>query len=481
VGAGFAASATVTSRVGQYRILGTLGEGGMGTVFHGEHVLLGRRAAIKTLRRELATRREVADRFFHEARATSAIADPGVVQIYDFGFHVDGTGYIVMELLDGESLADRIVRVGRLPVDEALKILRQVATSVGVAHACGIVHRDLKPEHVILIRDPEAEGGERTKILDFGICKHLRDDGAPITGDGELLGTPVFISPEQCRGAADVDRRADIYALGCVLFAMLTGHPPFVRASSVEYVAAHLRETPPAPSTIVPEIPPVVDALVARCLAKSRDDRFPSALALTDAIADAMRSLAVAPAPVAIDVLDAWAAEPSPARTPAPAPIALSFTPKPTTLRSTSGEVPVVDEPRSRFGIGLASILIVAAIAGFAVLAIAPSNTDDAPVVTPSPREAPAAAAPESPQAPPPPAPVAPPPPSPSPTPTPTTPPPPPPIVVDEPSPPPRTIERPRRTGRKVRRATVARLPHPPAAAPPPPPPTSVEDLYETR
>ena len=155
--------------IGQYRIVDKLGTGGMGTVFLGEHILLGRPAAIKILRPALSARKEVVERFFNEARATSAISDPGVVQVFDFGYHVDGTAYIVMELLDGEPLATRIQRLGRLPVAEALRIARQVAGALGAAHALGIVHRDLKPANIYLIGDPHAPGGERTKLLDFGI------------------------------------------------------------------------------------------------------------------------------------------------------------------------------------------------------------------------------------------------------------------------------------------------------------------------
>src|SRR5690349_7342581 len=210
------AAPSVEKHIGQYKILRTLGAGGMGTVYLGEHLLLGRRAAIKTLLPSLSSHREIVDRFFNEARATSAISDPGIVQIFDFGYHVDGTAYIVMEFLEGESLADRIDRLGRLPLEDALRVARQVAVSVGVAHAAGIVHRDLKPENIFLIRDPELPAGERTKVLDFGICTH-GDGDAMLTQTGEVLGTPVYASPEQCRGAKDIDLRADVYSLGCVL------------------------------------------------------------------------------------------------------------------------------------------------------------------------------------------------------------------------------------------------------------------------
>ncbi|HEV7556039.1 MAG TPA: serine/threonine-protein kinase, partial [Kofleriaceae bacterium] len=186
------------TKIGQYRILRELGAGGMGVVSLGEHTLLGRRAAIKTLLPKHSANHEVVERFFTEARATSAISDPGVIQIFDFGYHVDGTAYIVMELLEGESLATRIDRVGKLPLGEALRITRQGASALAAAHARDIVHRDLKPENIFLVKDPEAQDGERTKILDFGICKL---GGIEMTQAGTTVGTPAYMSPEQCQGA----------------------------------------------------------------------------------------------------------------------------------------------------------------------------------------------------------------------------------------------------------------------------------------
>jgi serine/threonine protein kinase len=263
----------VGSNIGQYRILKKLGAGGMGTVYLGEHILLRRRAAIKTLLPTLSQHAEIVERFFTEARATSAISDPGVVQIFDFGYHVDGTAYIVMELLEGEALAARIERLGRLRPSDALRIARQVASSLAAAHDCGILHRDLKPENIFLIHDPEAQAGERTKILDFGICKLGGEDVAGANDDA-MIGTPVYMSPEQCRGISNADARSDIYALGCVLFDMLTGRPPFEGNATAEYIAAHMSEEAPAPSAFVPDLPPIVDPLLARLLAKDPEERF---------------------------------------------------------------------------------------------------------------------------------------------------------------------------------------------------------------
>src|SRR3954463_15738918 len=273
------------SHIGQYRIIRKIGAGGMGLVFLGEHTLLGRRAAIKTLLPMVTANKEIVERFFNEARATSAISDPGVIQIFDFGYHVDGTAYIVMELLEGESLSARLDRLGRLAVGDALRFARQITGSLAAAHTRDIIHRDLKPENIFLVRDSEAQGGERTKIIDFGICK-LGTGDPMLTEVGMMIGTPVYMSPEQCRGSAEVDPRSDVYAFGCLLFHMLAGRPPFVGEASGDLIVAHLEEEPPPPSRFVPEVPAEVDALVKKCMAKDRADRYPSMSELAHELGD---------------------------------------------------------------------------------------------------------------------------------------------------------------------------------------------------
>jgi len=287
------------SHIGQYRILRKIGAGGMGLVYLGEHTLLGRRAAIKTLLPVVAANRAIVDRFFNEARATSAISDPGVIQVFDFGYHVDGTAYIVMEFLEGEALSARIDRLGKLPVGDALRLARQLTGSLAVAHALDIVHRDLKPENVFLVKDPEAQGGERTKILDFGICKVGNEEDTALTQSGALVGTPVYMSPEQCRGVGGVDQRSDIYAFGCLLFHMLTGRPPFVGDATGDLIVAHLHEAPPVPSRCVAGLPPAIDALVLGCLAKAPEDRHQSMTELQHAISELYAQLDHVDVPVA--------------------------------------------------------------------------------------------------------------------------------------------------------------------------------------
>ena len=288
---------TATSQIGQYRILREIGVGGMGMVFAGEHLLIQRRAAIKTLLPAFSKQPEIVDRFFNEARATSAISDPGIVQVFDFGYHVDGTAYIVMELLEGEGLADRLDRLGTLPIQSALRIARQIASSLAAAHAKGIVHRDLKPENIFLIRDREAQGGERTKILDFGICAILEASDAAAPAE-TMIGTPIYMSPEQCRGGGRGDPRSDIYGLGCVLFQMLTGQAPFERETISEVIQAHLTEQPPLASSLREEVPALIDELVQRCLAKAPEDRFPSMAELGAAIEYALAELSAPELPL---------------------------------------------------------------------------------------------------------------------------------------------------------------------------------------
>ena len=318
----------------------------MGAVFLGEHTLLGRHAAIKVLLPELSSRRNSVDRFFNEARAATAISDPGIVQVFDFGFTADNVAYIVMELLDGEQLHRRIRRLGQLPPSDAIRITRQVAGSLGAAHAAGVIHRDLKPENLYMIRDPEAPGGERPKILDFGIAKlgDERPDRAR-TRTGAVLGTPVYMSPEQCNGAGHIDHRTDIYALGCVLFHLVTGQPPFDLPGVGAIISAHLREPASPPSSIAGPLPPGLDELVLRCLAKAPADRFATMLELQHACDAILAEVAPASASSLLQAERSRASRPSYEQVSTRPPSA----PSRTTLETSAGQsaVPVA---RRRLG-----------------------------------------------------------------------------------------------------------------------------------
>ena len=273
-------------QVGRYRLVEPLGFGGMGAVWVGQHVEFEHRVAIKLLRSELAMRPDAIGRFANEARAATSISDPGIVQVFDAG-QSDGIPYIVMELLEGEALDARIKRRGQLSVLEALQIARQVAGTLGAAHAANIIHRDVKPENIFLVRDPGVPTGERAKVLDFGIAK-LGELSAVKTSTAVVMGTPLYMSPEQCRGAGEVDARSDVYALGCVLFTLVTGKPPFEGVGGGEVIGKHQFQPAPLASSRA-SVPPTFDALVARCLEKEPDDRFASCSELAAAI-DAMLS-----------------------------------------------------------------------------------------------------------------------------------------------------------------------------------------------
>jgi serine/threonine protein kinase len=207
--------------LGNYRIVERLGEGGMGVVYIGRHETLGHRAVVKVLRLELSHNADMVQRFFNEAQAATAIRNPGIVQVFDFGTIPDGRAYLVMELLEGETLSARLEK-RQLDYRECCRIGRQVAKVLQAAHARGITHRDLKPDNLYLVRDDEVVGGERVKVLDFGIAKLAGEVHASRvkTRTGAIMGTPIYMSPEQCRGTGAVDARADIYSLGCILFEM---------------------------------------------------------------------------------------------------------------------------------------------------------------------------------------------------------------------------------------------------------------------
>jgi len=281
--------------LGNYGVVSKIGEGGMGVVYLARHVTLGRRAAIKVLRPALSSNQDIVSRFFNEARAVTAVRHPGIVEVFDFGFLEDRTAYIIMEYLEGESLAARLRR-GRSTITVTLTIVRAIARALQAAHEQGIVHRDLKPDNVFLVPDSELPSGERVKLLDFGIAKLAFGDGnASHTTTGTVMGTPTYMSPEQCRGAGSVDHRADLYSLGCVAYEMLCGQPPFVADGPGDVIARHLYFEPAQLRSHRPDIPPEIEELVLRLLKKEPRARYSTAKDLVRAVDD----LAVVTPPVA--------------------------------------------------------------------------------------------------------------------------------------------------------------------------------------
>jgi serine/threonine protein kinase len=269
--------------LGSFRVLSLLGEGGMGRVYLAEHVLIGRRAAIKVLAADIASKEDLVSRFFTEARAVNDIRHPNIVEVTDFGTF-GNQPYIVMELLDGETLEQRLLRVGTLDPAATVRVVAQVAAAVGAGHDHDMVHRDLKPANIFLRDHPDYP--DFVKVLDFGIAKLVARDRnvQHHTEMGAIIGTPAYMSPEQCLGDTHLDYRSDIYSLGVVLYQMATGRLPFTAETAGRLIMSHVQETPPPPQSINPTISPAISAIIVRAMAKKPEQRFASMREFRDAI-----------------------------------------------------------------------------------------------------------------------------------------------------------------------------------------------------
>ncbi|HEU0032668.1 MAG TPA: protein kinase [Kofleriaceae bacterium] len=278
---------------GRYRIIKTLGEGGMGTVFLAEHALIKRRVAIKILHPELATDANVIERFMNEARAAGTLGHPNIVESTDMGFTHNHVPYIVFEYLEGTLLTDEVYRVGGLPVRRAVRIAQQIASALHAAHNADIVHRDLKSDNVFLTDKDDAL--DHVKVLDFGISRFLDSDDEQ-TRRGMVMGTPEFMAPEQITSPNLVDRRADIYALGVIMYEMLTARRPFSNDEDPRALLHRIvhNDPPPLQRTDVPHA--LVELILNRLLAKSPDDRYQSMLDVESAL-DAFTTHGDAPRP----------------------------------------------------------------------------------------------------------------------------------------------------------------------------------------
>ena len=415
--AGDTRRAVLGTTVGSYEVIAKIAEGGMGAVYRAQHRLIGKPAAIKVILPELSANQELVNRFFNEARAASTIHHPGIVEIFDFGYLPTGLAFIVMEFLEGEPLTRRIVGRGRLDERTALAILRGIASALAAAHAKGIIHRDLKPDNIYLVPDPDVPGGERPKLLDFGIAK-LTEQGASAlqTRSGAMMGTPAYMSPEQCRGAGGVDARSDLYALGCILYEMLTGRTPFVAEGVGELIAAHLMHAPTPPRALVPELSTTTEALVLQLLGKRPEDRVQSASELAKLLGQgsmpqlperaAMQAVAAAMSPTSPRVPTGSQVQMTPhAPTPLPGsrPVgptgsmgsmgssaALALGQSPTTLSSATTSSPGLSElddgapRRSRAGLfaALGAFVVVGGVVA-AVLAMGGGSKPAAPAAVP--------------------------------------------------------------------------------------------------
>jgi serine/threonine-protein kinase len=262
----------------RYRILRKLGEGGMGSVYLAEHTTINKRLAIKVLSPEYSHKQDLVERFLQEARAASMIEQENVVEITDFGSTPGGSVFFVMEYLHGEDLADTIEKTGPLPWSRVKPIIIQICDALAAAHEAGIIHRDMKPENCYRIR--RRQNDDFIKVLDFGIAKVTSEEGEGgrgLTRTGMIFGTPEYMSPEQAKGER-VDVRVDVYAVGVIMFELLTGRVPFTADTFMGILTKHMFEAPPAPSTVAPDadIPPEVEAIILKALQKDREYRFQS-------------------------------------------------------------------------------------------------------------------------------------------------------------------------------------------------------------
>ena len=263
---------------GGYELGERLGQGGFALVYVATDTRLKRRVAVKVLRQDLAEDEAAAERFRREAEAVAALRHPNVISIYGVG-ESDGVTYFIMPLVDGGSLADRLVREPRVSITDARRILREAASGLAAAHRVGIVHRDIKPDNILL------DGPEAHVILtDFGIAKALSGGRPGLTETGAVIGTPHYMSPEQAGGEGAPDPRSDVYSLGVVGYQLLTGEVPFNAATLAAVLVQHLTKEPPSIARMRPDCPPALAAAVTRCLAKSPDERWASAADLVEAL-----------------------------------------------------------------------------------------------------------------------------------------------------------------------------------------------------
>ena len=266
----------VGKTIGSYRIIKCLGKGGMGAVYFGEHPQIESKVAIKVLLPRFVSAQDIVRRFFDEARAVNRIGHPGIVRIHDCNRQDDVGVYLVMELLEGESLAERFARRGRLDWEEVARLVQQAASALQASHETGIIHRDLKPANIFVVPDPDMPGGERIKILDFGIAK-LLEDNDPLDGHGTktgmVIGSPMYMSPEQCIDSKAVDHRTDIYSLGAIAYRLMAGEFPYEADTLGRLILKQQKEKPAPLRSLDPDVPRAIADVIHRALETDREDR----------------------------------------------------------------------------------------------------------------------------------------------------------------------------------------------------------------
>ncbi len=358
----------VGQTVGNYNITAKLGEGGMGTVFLAEHPVIGSRVALKAIHPEYARSPEVVSRFVNEARAVNQIGHDHIIDIHDFGTTPAGDFYFIMEYLSGEMLSDQRGRQVAFSPTRALHIVAQIADALAASHERGVIHRDLKPDNIFLItRDGKPDF---VKVLDFGLAKLTTVNGAApayTTDAGVIMGTPYYMSPEQCEGRMELDHRTDVYSLGVILFEMLTGQVPFAGEGYGEVMTKHISLPPPAARSFVPGLPIALEAILSRALAKAPDARFQTMAEFREVLLSTESALS--PPPAVIEREGERDLERAPSglaslgvATSRPAPSAVSF-------QQHVGEVGEALDVRPRRGRG--GLFVLGAAAALVVVALA--------------------------------------------------------------------------------------------------------------
>lgn len=308
---------------GKWRVVRLVGRGGMGAVYEGQNVGIGKRVALKLIDAEYARSPEVASRFQREAEAASLVESAHIVQVFDSGATDAGVPYIVMELLRGEDLRARIRRLGKLPVAEAVHVVAQVLRGLCRAHEAGIVHRDLKPDNVFL--EARDDDPMFAKIVDFGISKIQRRPGEPssstLTRRGVVLGTPYYMSPEQAQAMPDLDARTDLFSVGAIMYECLAGRPPHVGSSYEQIIIGICTRDAEDPRRLEPSVPQAIAAFVMRALERDRDRRWPSAAAMLEGLRAAAPALVSTRSPTPVPLVPVAA---TPAQAPPEAPPAMA-------------------------------------------------------------------------------------------------------------------------------------------------------------
>ena len=371
---------------GKYRVIDLLARGGMGVVYTGIHETTGRKLAVKFIHPEASMNKRAVSRFENEARIAAMVRHRNIRTILDVGSTPDRVHYIVMEYLDGESLGELIKRERDLPVSEALAITNQILDSLKAVHAKKIVHRDLKPDNVFLASET---GGTRiVKVLDFGLSRlSSAKETQPmrITRAGTVVGTPMYMAPEQARGQRSIDRRVDLFAVGVILYRLLTGRQPFEARTYNQYLLAVTTQVPEKPSKIRKDLPPALDEIVEKALAKEPDDRFQDALQFSDALTMlAASDQQEGGAPLDADVpgepdpeLDAPTREVAAPTPPSPAPSDIGEA-------KTIAAAPPRVRRRERTWLlpaGIVLLLVVSAVAGYFIYRVMTSPPPQAPAL----------------------------------------------------------------------------------------------------